>query len=77
MLKDAVIGEGSLVAAGALVTEGMRIPPRSLVMGVPAKVIRPVSDEQRAYIAFAADYYRAWGASCLEGAMVPAEPRRL
>ena len=77
VLKDAVIGEGSLVAAGALVTEGMRIPPRSLVMGVPAKVVQPVSDEQRAYIAFAADYYRAWGASCLEGAMVPAEPHKL
>lgn len=46
VMNGAVIGEGSLVAAGALVLEGMEVPPRSLVAGVPAKVRRPLSDEE-------------------------------
>ena len=40
------IGEECLVAAGALVTEGRRIPPRSLVIGMPAKVLRAVTPEE-------------------------------
>src|SRR5690625_423697 len=46
VLNGAVVGEGSLVAAGALVLEGTQIPPRSLVAGVPAKVRRPLTDEE-------------------------------
>ena len=46
ILDGAVIGEGSIIGAGALVGEGKVIPPRSLVVGVPGKVIREVSDEQ-------------------------------
>lgn len=74
VLKDAVVGEGCLVAAGALVPEGMQVPPGSLVMGVPARVVRPVSDEQRAYIAMAAAYYREWGEQCRRGELAPVEP---
>lgn len=48
ILNGAVVGEESIVAAGALVPEGMEVPPRSLVMGVPAKVRRAVSEEERA-----------------------------
>ncbi len=51
VLNDAVIGAGSLVAAGAVVGEGKRIPPNSLVMGVPARVMRALSEEQRERIA--------------------------
>ena len=40
------VGERSLVAAGALVAPGTIVPPRSLVMGVPAKVKRPLTDEE-------------------------------
>lgn len=47
VLNGARIGQGSVIAAGALVPEGMQIPPGSLVMGVPAKVRRAVSDEER------------------------------
>jgi carbonic anhydrase/acetyltransferase-like protein (isoleucine patch superfamily) len=36
------IGAGSVVAAGAVIPEGMQIPPRSLVMGVPGRIVRPV-----------------------------------
>lgn len=46
VMDGAQVGEGSLVAAGALVTEGTIIPPRSLVMGHPAKVKRPLTDEE-------------------------------
>ena len=40
------IGEGCIIAAGAMVTEGKIIPPRSLVMGMPGKVVRQVTDEE-------------------------------
>jgi gamma-carbonic anhydrase len=46
LLDDVRIGERSLVAAGSLVSPGAVIPPRSLVMGFPAKVKRPLSDEE-------------------------------
>jgi carbonic anhydrase/acetyltransferase-like protein (isoleucine patch superfamily) len=36
------IGTGSVVAAGAVIPEGMQVPPRSLVMGVPGRIVRPV-----------------------------------
>ena len=48
ILDGAVIGEESVVAAGALVPEGKVFPPRSLIMGVPGKVVRQVSDEEAA-----------------------------
>lgn len=46
VMNGAVIGAGSLVAAGALVPENTVVPPGSLVMGMPARVVRPVSGEQ-------------------------------
>ena len=46
LLDDVRIGERSLVAAGSLVSPGTVIPARSLVMGFPAKVKRPLSDEE-------------------------------
>lgn len=46
VLDGARIGTGALVAAGALVTPNMNIPPRSLVMGSPAKVKRELNDEE-------------------------------
>ena len=50
VLNLAVIGEGSLVAAGAVVLEGTVVPPGSLVAGVPAKVRRELTDDERAGI---------------------------
>lgn len=46
LLSGSEIGEECLIAAGALVTEGQKIPPRSVAMGVPAKIIRPITDEE-------------------------------
>jgi carbonic anhydrase/acetyltransferase-like protein (isoleucine patch superfamily) len=57
ILNDAHVGERTIVAAGTLVPERMEIPPGSLVMGVPAKVRRPLSDEERASIDTYANNY--------------------
>jgi carbonic anhydrase/acetyltransferase-like protein (isoleucine patch superfamily) len=45
LLSGCEIGEECVIAAGTLITEKRRIPPRSLVMGVPGRVVRAVSDE--------------------------------
>lgn len=46
LLDDVRIGAQSLVAAGSLLSPGTVIPPRSLVMGMPAKVKRPLTEEE-------------------------------
>ena len=51
LLNGARIGEGSIVAAGAVVPEGREFPPRSLIVGVPAKQAGEVTEEQTQDIA--------------------------
>ena len=46
VLNDAVIGKNCLIGACALVTTGMKIPDRSMVMGAPAKIIRELTDAE-------------------------------
>lgn len=46
VMDEAVVGESSIVAACAFVKAGMVIAPRSLAAGVPAKVLRPLTDEE-------------------------------
>ena len=59
ILNNAKIGGHCIIAAGALVTEGTVIPERSLVMGLPAKVKRPLTDEEVAHIdEYARRYYQ-------------------
>ena len=50
LLNRVRVGAGTIIGAGAVVTEGMHIPPGSLVLGVPAKVVRTLSAEQQATI---------------------------
>jgi gamma-carbonic anhydrase len=57
LLNGALIGAGSIVAAGSLVVENMQVPARSLVMGSPAKVKRPLTDAEVADIQMLADRY--------------------
>ena len=57
ILDGAVIGEESMVAAGALVPEGKEFPPRSVIMGVPGKVVRRVTDEEVARLKDQACHY--------------------
>jgi carbonic anhydrase/acetyltransferase-like protein (isoleucine patch superfamily) len=45
LLNGVVVGAGSLIGAGAVCREGMRIPPRSVVLGVPARVARDATSE--------------------------------
>ncbi len=59
VLNGAVIGSGALVAAGAVVGEGKRIPPGTMVMGVPARVMGELSEEQRARVAKGYETYVA------------------
>jgi gamma-carbonic anhydrase len=47
VLNGAKIGRGSVIAAGAVVPEGAEVPPESMVMGVPAKVRRQLTPEER------------------------------
>ncbi|WP_369203319.1 gamma carbonic anhydrase family protein [Streptomyces sp. PU-14G] len=57
VLNGARIGAGSLVAAQTLVPQGMVVPPGSLVAGVPGKVRRELTDEEREGIRFNATAY--------------------
>lgn len=64
ILDGAVIGKESIVGAGALVTKNKKFPPRSLIMGTPAKVIRELTDDEveelyasaKRYVKFKNDY---------------------
>jgi carbonic anhydrase/acetyltransferase-like protein (isoleucine patch superfamily) len=64
LLNGVVVGAGSLVGAGAVCREGMRIPPRSVVLGVPARVAREATSEitdrirhtMEGYLLLQADY---------------------
>ena len=64
ILDGAVIGKESIVGAGSLVTKNKVFPPRSLIMGSPAKVIRSLNDDEVAelyasalrYVDFKEDY---------------------
>jgi carbonic anhydrase/acetyltransferase-like protein (isoleucine patch superfamily) len=70
LLSGCEIGAECLIAAGTLVTEKRRIPPRSVVMGMPGKVVREVTDEDLRHThAIAAHYLElaqryALGAFC-------------
>ena len=57
ILNGAVIGTQCIVGAGALVTEGKQFPPRSLVVGSPARAMRQLTDEQVVQLRLSAAHY--------------------
>lgn len=71
VLSGATIGKESIIAAGALVKEGWSVPERSLVMGVPGRIVRPVTEKDlersrrnwMVYVQYAASYRRTEGGS--------------
>ena len=65
IMDNAVIGESSIVAASAFVKASQVIPPRTLVAGVPAKIIRPLSDEEMAWKADGTRTYQELTKRCL------------
>ena len=57
VLNDAHIGEECIIAAGTVIPEGMVVPPRSLVMGLPGKFRRQVTEEEREHLRRSAANY--------------------
>jgi carbonic anhydrase/acetyltransferase-like protein (isoleucine patch superfamily) len=67
ILNRAVIGEDCLVGAGALVTEGKVFPPGYLIVGSPAKAIRPLDDAAKAMLKLSAALYASKQREYAEG----------
>jgi len=57
ILDGAVIESGSIIGAGSLVTQGTRIPSGHLALGIPAKPVRPLNDDEKLLITRTADNY--------------------
>lgn len=73
LLNGVRVGQGSIVGAGALCPEGMVVPARSLVLGVPGRVVRPTTDAERARIVRSAASYVALAARHAAGAIARVE----
>ncbi len=76
LLNRVRVGEGSIVAAGSLVPENTVIPPRSLYMGVPAKLRRELTEREQAFIDMHAKHYLQYKDEFLAGetASLPQKP---
>lgn len=57
VLDDCEIGSDCLIAAGALLTPRTIVPDGSVVMGLPGRIVRPIRDEERAYVRYVVDRY--------------------
>lgn len=57
VMDGAKVGPESLVAAGALVGPGVEIPPRSLARGVPARVVRSLTDAELEHLVYSSQHY--------------------
>ena len=66
ILDGAIIGRQSIIGAKALVTQGTKIPPGSLVLGAPAKVVRALTKEERAGLKRWAEHYVDNAVYCLK-----------
>lgn len=66
LMDDADLGDESIVGALAFVKAGMKIPPRSLLVGNPAEIIRTVSDEMRDWKTKGTQLYQKLPADCFE-----------
>ena len=59
VMDRAVVGEASIIAAMSFVKAGMQIPPRSMVMGTPARFVRTLTEEEIAWKSFGTSQYHA------------------
>jgi carbonic anhydrase/acetyltransferase-like protein (isoleucine patch superfamily) len=71
LLSGCEIGAECLIAAGTLITERRRIPPRSVVMGVPGKVVREITDEDLRHTLAASAHYIDMAQRYARGAFPP------
>ncbi|NUM57715.1 MAG: gamma carbonic anhydrase family protein [Bdellovibrionaceae bacterium] len=63
LMDGSHIGKNSIVGAGSLVTEGAKFPPGSLILGRPARLIRPLTEEELSFLPKSAanyDFYVSW-----------------
>jgi carbonic anhydrase/acetyltransferase-like protein (isoleucine patch superfamily) len=74
ILDGAMIGRQCLIGAKALVTARTNIPDHSLVLGIPAKVVRAHTDEERQGLRLSAERYAANAAYCLRHRLAPVVP---
>lgn len=75
IMDEVVIGEESIIGALAFIKAGSKIPPRSLVVGNPGKVIKQVSDEMISWKTKGTQLYQRLPADCYES-LKPCEPLR-
>jgi carbonic anhydrase/acetyltransferase-like protein (isoleucine patch superfamily) len=75
IMDNASVGAGSIVGALCFVPSGMEIPPRSVVVGNPAKIVKEVSDEMLAWKTEGTALYQALPAQ-LRGTLRACEPLR-
>ncbi len=68
VMDGAVVGEESLVAAGTLVSPGQRIPPRSLAIGAPSRVLRALTDAELTFLRESAANYVGYASLYRQGA---------
>lgn len=66
LLDDAVVEDDCIIGAGALITSNTHIPAGSMVMGMPAKVVRSLSEEERSFLKQSAINYVETGKQYLE-----------
>lgn len=57
ILDDVVIGEDCIIGAHSLITKGTIIPPKSMVVGTPGKIVRPLTEEELASLRTSAGHY--------------------
>ncbi len=76
VLDGAVIGAQSLIGARSLVTQNSRIPAGSLVLGSPARVVRPLTDKEKAGLKAMAEKYVKVAARYLKRGMAAETPQR-
>ena len=72
IMDGAVIGEDSVVGAGALVVEGTVVPPKSLILGSPARIRRSVTDDELAWIKESAENYVRYAQTYMNHSTKPA-----
>ncbi|MGC6493536.1 MAG: gamma carbonic anhydrase family protein [Myxococcota bacterium] len=69
LLNGCVIGEACIVGAGALVPSNRVFPPKSLILGTPAKVVRSLTEDEVAGLAESAAHYVAAGLAYIEAGL--------
>lgn len=66
VMDNVIVGEGSIIGAMTFVKEGMDIPPRSLVVGNPGRIIKKVSDEMLAWKTKGTQLYQTLPKDCFD-----------